>query len=76
MPHLHLPATHSEEDLAVAGALATVLESEDLYVAWSVKAGPSAPVIPASIQTPPEPGEKPRPRSRLGQFLQRRRRAR
>jgi len=49
MPHVHLPAKHTDADLALAGALATMLRSEELYVAWSVEDGRAEPVVPASI---------------------------
>jgi hypothetical protein len=55
MPHLHLPAEHTDEDLALAGALASMLRSEELYVAWSTDAGQSAPVIPAALHEPALP---------------------
>ncbi len=35
MPHVYLPAEHSEADLVLAGQLADVLESDELYVTWS-----------------------------------------
>jgi hypothetical protein len=53
MAHLHLPAKHSDDDLAIAGALAHLLRSEELYVAWSSETGHAeAPVIPARIADP------------------------
>ena len=39
MPHLHLPADHSEADLALAADLAVRLGSEDLYVGWTHEEG-------------------------------------
>ena len=42
MPHLHLPAAHSDADIALAADVATVLGSEDLYVTWSYVEGPGA----------------------------------
>ena len=50
MPHVHLPAQHTDDDLALAGALATMLRSKELYVAWSVESGQAAPVIAAALQ--------------------------
>jgi hypothetical protein len=35
MPHLHLPAAHSDADLALAADVAAAVGSEDLYVSWS-----------------------------------------
>jgi hypothetical protein len=42
MPHLHLPAEHSEADLVLAANLADVVGSEDLYVAWTHDTGAGA----------------------------------
>ena len=56
MPQLHLPVQHTDEDLALAGALASVLRSKDLYVAWSLEAGQAEPIIPAALKdTEPTP---------------------
>ena len=49
MPQLHLPAKHSHRDLELAGTLASILQSRDLYVAWSVEAGPAEPLVAAAI---------------------------
>jgi hypothetical protein len=69
MAYLHLPVEHTEDDLAIAGALASLLESDELYVAWSVTAGASRPVIPAALHHEPqcEPGRP--PRSLIGSLL-------
>jgi hypothetical protein len=51
MPHLHLPADHTEADLVLAANLADIVGSEDLYVAWSHEAGPGAiPEVEAVIR--------------------------
>jgi hypothetical protein len=42
MPHLHLPAEHSDADLVLAANLADIVGSEDLYVTWTHEAGPGA----------------------------------
>jgi hypothetical protein len=52
MAHLHLPVQHTDDDLAIAGALAQVLRSEELYVAWSSDGGAAVPVVPAKILIP------------------------
>ena len=39
MPHLHLPADHSDADLALAADLAVWLGSQDLYVSWTHEDG-------------------------------------
>jgi hypothetical protein len=43
MPHLHLPAAHSDADLALAAGIAAAVGSEDLYVTWSHAEGPGLP---------------------------------
>jgi hypothetical protein len=52
MAHLHLPVKHTDDDLAIAGALAQVLRSEELYVAWTADGGAAEPVIPAQLHEP------------------------
>jgi hypothetical protein len=73
MAYLHLPVEHTEDDLALAGALASLLESEELYVAWSVSGGSSRPVIPAALRRQlPQPCEPGRPSTSLiGSLLDR-----
>ena len=54
MPHLHLPAAHSDSDIALAADVATVLGSEDLYVTWSFVEGPGAiPEVEALLRGEP-----------------------
>jgi hypothetical protein len=54
MPHLHLPAAHSDADLALAADLATVLGSEDLFVTWSHEEGAGAmPEVKAFLRDEP-----------------------
>jgi hypothetical protein len=51
MPHLHLPADHSDADLVLAANLAAVVGSEDLYVAWTHDTGPGAiPEVEAVVR--------------------------
>jgi hypothetical protein len=51
MPHLHLPAAHSDADLALAADVAAAVGSEDLYVTWSHAEGPGlAPEIEALVR--------------------------
>jgi hypothetical protein len=51
MPHLHLPAAHSDADLALAADVAAAVGSEDLYVVWSHAEGPGlAPEIEALVR--------------------------
>ncbi|MEA2281254.1 MAG: hypothetical protein QOK21_1861 [Solirubrobacteraceae bacterium] len=42
MPHLHLPAEHSDADLMLAANLADIVGSEDLFVTWTHERGPGA----------------------------------
>ncbi len=42
MPHLHLPADHTDADIVLAVNLAEIVGSEDLYVAWSHESGAGA----------------------------------
>jgi hypothetical protein len=66
MAQLHLPAQHSDDDLVIAGALAQVLRSEELWVAWSAESGAGEPVIPAKLHVSPAPAAPPAPRPRAG----------
>ena len=70
MAHLHLPAQHSDDDLAIAGALAQVLRSDELYVAWSTEAGAGEPIVPALLHTAPQqPVQRGSLLARLRNFL-------
>jgi hypothetical protein len=51
MPHLHLPADHSDADVVLAANVAAIVGSEDLYVAWTHEAGAGAvPEIRAVVR--------------------------
>jgi hypothetical protein len=51
MPHLHLPADHSDADLVLAANVAAIVGSEDLYVAWTHHTGPGAvPEVQAVVR--------------------------
>jgi hypothetical protein len=43
MPTLHLPAAHTDTDLALAAEIADVVGSHDLYVTWTHGEGPGLP---------------------------------
>jgi hypothetical protein len=43
MPTLHLPAAHTDTDVALATELAHAVGSHDLYVAWTHGEGPGLP---------------------------------
>jgi hypothetical protein len=40
MPTLHLPAAHTDTDVALAAELAAIVGSHDLYVTWTHGEGP------------------------------------
>jgi hypothetical protein len=51
MPHLHLPAEHTDADLVLAANLADIVGSEDLFVAWTHRSGAGAiPEIDAFVR--------------------------
>jgi hypothetical protein len=53
MPHLHLPAEHSDADIVLAANVAATVGSEDLYVAWTHDSGAGAvPEVEAVIREP------------------------
>ena len=43
MPTLHLPAAHTDTDVALAAEVAHVVGSDDLYVTWTHGEGPGLP---------------------------------
>ena len=61
MTSLHLPVAHTEDDLALAGALAQMLRSSELYVAWSTDGGAAKPVVDAHMEFSDEPAPQPPP---------------
>jgi hypothetical protein len=60
MPHLHLPETHTEADLVLAGHLAELLGSEHLYVVWTSDGGPAGPPTVRALVREPVEGAIPR----------------
>lgn len=63
MTQVHLPAEHSDADLALAGAVAEQLALGELYVAWSQTAGNGRPVVAAAVREAARAPERRRPRS-------------
>ncbi len=57
MPHLHLPAGHDDQDVAIATALARALRSAELYVTHLA----GKPARPVSLTACDEPARR-RPR--------------
>jgi hypothetical protein len=43
MPTLHLPAAHTDTDVALATEIAAVVGSHELYVTWTHGEGPGLP---------------------------------
>ena len=54
MPTLHLPAAHTDTDVALATEVAQVVGSCELYVTWTHGEGPG---LPPEIETYTEAGE-------------------
>jgi hypothetical protein len=50
---VHLPVAHTQDDIQLAGALAQLLRSSELYVAWSTDGGAARPVIDAHLHFNP-----------------------
>jgi hypothetical protein len=50
MPHLHLPADHSDADIVLAAHVAATVGSDQLFVAWTHDAGAAAPEICAVVR--------------------------
>jgi hypothetical protein len=55
MHHLYLPSDHSDADLVLAADVAAAVSSADLYVTWTLDAGPGAPEIEAVVHEQIEP---------------------
>jgi hypothetical protein len=55
MPHLHLPAEHTDADLVLAGQVAELIESAELYVTWTPSAGQAVPEVEALMREPVSP---------------------
>ena len=50
MSHLYLPSEHTDTDLALASAIAEAIDSNELFVAWTMDSGcVSAPEVRARI---------------------------
>jgi hypothetical protein len=49
MALLYLPAEHTEADLVLAGQIAEVIDSAELYVTWTPGNGIAAPAVSAEL---------------------------
>jgi hypothetical protein len=56
MPTLHLPAAHTDTDVALATEVASVVGSHELYVTWTHGEGPGLPPEVEAVTGEPEPG--------------------
>jgi hypothetical protein len=50
MAQLYLPLAHTEADLVLAGQIAEVIDSAELYVAWTPREGPAVPEVVAELR--------------------------
>ena len=50
MSHLYLPTVHTDTDLALASAVAEAIDSNELFVAWTMESGcVAAPEVRARV---------------------------
>ena len=52
MSQLYLPAEHTEADLVMAGQIAQLVDSAELYVTWTPEHGQAAPEVAAELRDP------------------------
>ena len=52
-PSCTCPPQHDEADLVLAGLIAELVDSAELYVTWTAAEGPATPAIPAVLREPP-----------------------
>jgi hypothetical protein len=51
MSHLYLPTEHTDTDLALASAVAEAIDSNELFVAWTMHSGSvAAPEVKARVR--------------------------
>jgi hypothetical protein len=50
MAQLYLPAAHTEADLVLAGQIAEVIDSAELYVTWTPEHGRVVPEVMAELR--------------------------
>lgn len=55
MPHVILPAEHTDADLILASQIAEAVDSAALFVAWTPRSGAAIPEIEAELREPPHP---------------------
>ena len=52
MAQLYLPVAHTEADLVLAGQIAELIDSAELYVAWTAEEGAAMPELAAELRAP------------------------
>jgi hypothetical protein len=55
MPHVILPAEHTDADLILAAHVAQAVDSAELFVAWTPQSGRAIPEIEAELREPLHP---------------------
>jgi hypothetical protein len=55
MPHVILPAEHTDADLILASQIAQAVDSAALFVAWTPHAGTAIPAVEAELREPRHP---------------------
>jgi len=50
MAQLYLPVAHTEADLVLAGQIAELIDSAELYVAWTPRSGRAIPEVVAELR--------------------------
>jgi hypothetical protein len=66
MPTLHLPAAHTDTDVALAAEIAAVVGSNELYVSWTHGEGPG---LPPEVEAVVREDEGPNPISPVAEVL-------
>ena len=60
MSHLYLPTEHTHTDLALASAVAEAIDSNELFVAWTLDSGcVAAPEVRARVLRAEQPQRSP-----------------
>jgi hypothetical protein len=55
MPHVILPAEHTDADLILASQVAEAVDSAELFVTWSPQSGRAVPEVEAELREPAHP---------------------
>ena len=66
MPTLHLPAAHTDTDVALATEVALVVGSHELYVTWTHGEGPG---LPPEVETVLDEADAPSPISPFAEVV-------